>query len=513
MYKFVDTVAGSGTESTSMSIETVFNSFNLDQLLTDKDGSFITLTVSGRSNIDQKINTVAVPGMDGLIEQDGANLEPREITVMYKITDRTNEGLRKRLDQLNSLLVGSKKELSFTDEDALFYATMQSNQLPEEDSNTLNGTIIFLCSDPLKYGPEQTENFESEVHTVTNDGTVHAAPIVEFIVREPITFAMIQNNSNPNKIGDQVYPNYTMLGRPVDVESQTPYLKYERIFYSNGDSLVGFVNASNSDIDGGIVAGDIITRNSRFVADSYGEGSSWHGPAIKHSLSEPLRDFRMKAFLGFFNSKAGQVGRVEIYLKDVLGRDVCKVALKDTSTGRANTRAEFRAGGLTDGKYIISEHGDNVGTWNNFSGQVHIEREGNKWYCYLAKVDTSTGRHHARRTVEWEDSENKYTNQVAQVVIHIGAVGNHLILGSNTGLSSISIDKINQKTNGVPFIAGEGDIITLDSLTGDAFINGEPRNDLLDFGSDFISLVKGENQLVVHPNSFDTLLRYRKRYR
>src|SRR5690606_20373076 len=153
MYDFVDTIPGSGTGSTSLSIQTVFNGINLDEELTDENGSFITLTVSGRSNLTQKINTIEVPGMDGLIEQDGAKLEPREITVKYKISDRTNEGFRKRLDKLNSLLEGSKRELTFTDEDALFYATLLTNDITEEESNNLVGTITFLCSDPFKYGP------------------------------------------------------------------------------------------------------------------------------------------------------------------------------------------------------------------------------------------------------------------------------------------------------------------------------------------------------------------------
>ena len=54
MYGFVDIVPGSGTGSTSLSIQTVFNGINLDEELTDENGRFITLTVSGRSNLTQK---------------------------------------------------------------------------------------------------------------------------------------------------------------------------------------------------------------------------------------------------------------------------------------------------------------------------------------------------------------------------------------------------------------------------------------------------------------------------
>ncbi|MBW8350784.1 phage tail family protein [Bacillus sp. IITD106] len=167
MYGFVDAVAGSGTGSTSMSIQTIFNGINLDESLTDSNGSFITLTVSGRSVIKHRINTIPVPGRDGLIE-DGYTMDAREITVKYKIADKTNEGFRKRYDRLNALLVGQRKILEFTDEDAIFYATMLENDVPEEDSNELVGRITFLCSDPYKYGPERTANWPSQQTSIAN---------------------------------------------------------------------------------------------------------------------------------------------------------------------------------------------------------------------------------------------------------------------------------------------------------------------------------------------------------
>lgn len=108
MYKFADTTPGSA-QSTSVSLQTLFNGINLDEELTDESGSFITLTVSGRSNTTYRRNIISIPGMEGAWEDANSYQESRPITVKFKIKDETNTGFRKRLERLNALLVGSKK--------------------------------------------------------------------------------------------------------------------------------------------------------------------------------------------------------------------------------------------------------------------------------------------------------------------------------------------------------------------------------------------------------------------
>ncbi|WP_200411288.1 distal tail protein Dit [Virgibacillus salexigens] len=151
MYDFVD-LHERGTRSTSLSIQTLFHGMNLDDVLTDENGSFVTLTVQGRGNLKQRITTTEVPGGHGVLEYNDPTFDIREIKVKYKIADRTNAGLRQRINRLNALLVGSKKTLVFTDEEATFYATLLTNDAPEETSNELVCTLTFLCSDPFKYG-------------------------------------------------------------------------------------------------------------------------------------------------------------------------------------------------------------------------------------------------------------------------------------------------------------------------------------------------------------------------
>lgn len=154
MYTFVDTVTKEADDNSERAsrLQTIFNGVNLDHDLSDPSGSFTTLVISGRSNLEQRISTVDVPGMHGVLEANEPTWNAKEITVKYKLTDQTNEGFRRRYNQLNNLLQESQKKLAFTDEAAFFYATLSANDVPEETANSIVAELVFLCSDPFKYG-------------------------------------------------------------------------------------------------------------------------------------------------------------------------------------------------------------------------------------------------------------------------------------------------------------------------------------------------------------------------
>lgn len=169
MYKFADTVAGSGLSTSHLSLNTVFNGVNLDESLTDKSGSFTTIAVSGRGILPRNIHMTGMSGSHGAREKR-YTYDVREITVKYKLTDRSNEGFRERFNRLNGLLLGSKKRLQFTDEDAYFLATLQSGDTPEEDSNDIVGTLVFICTNPAKNRNEQTLNITTTTQAFTIGG-------------------------------------------------------------------------------------------------------------------------------------------------------------------------------------------------------------------------------------------------------------------------------------------------------------------------------------------------------
>lgn len=358
------------------------------------------------------------------------------------------------------------------------------------------GVITFICADPFSYGEEKEINL-TNVSTVLNDGTADADPIFELEATAPITYAMVQNQ----------HGEYMKIGKPVDVESQLPFQRYENVLQADGSSLVGWT--AHDTIDGGSVAGTMETNGTRIQASDYGTGTSWHGPAMKRSLPSPIQDFRLETVIGFWNGQASQVGRVEIYLLDALGNQVAKVAMKDTQNGLAMAVGEARAGDI-EGHYLINGTASREDGWNDFYGMLRIEREGNVWNAYIGKIN-SNGEHTWRRVEHWVDESNLHNRTVAQVVIHVGRFGTYT--SGAMGVYSVDMYKINQSPDGIPYIADAGDKITFDhSKNGEVLINGEPYADI-DFGSNFFKLYRGLNQITVNPNSFNTTLKYRERYR
>lgn len=453
----------------------------------------------------RNVSILKVDGMKGG-HVDYIDVDPIIIPLTIRVEANSQEQLNERAEEIADWLTTDEpKELVFdVMPNRTYYALLNSQITPEDMVRFSTVELEFICPDGVKHGDEKPDSFSSDGFLwLDYKGTEPTRPIFRMEVKEASTFAMVQNQDN----------RYMMIGRPYDVESHT-FQRYERVFYTDANTTNGWAKASNGDIDGGIVDGNIVPRNNRFIAESYGSGNNWHGPAIKTSISEPLQDFRLSAFVGFLNlQQAAMVGRVEIYLLDVNNNAVAKMALKDTSAARANVFAEMRAGDRDTGQMIINDHGSRVGAWNNFSGQLQIAREGNVWSAYVALVDTATRRHHARRIVRaWPDTHEISTRPVTQIVVHLGTVGKHTPIHANSGVSSIILEKINQE-QGIPYIVYPGDVIEFDHVNEDIYLNGISRKDLKDFGATYFDIEKGENRLVTYPDIFHTSVYYRERFK
>lgn len=209
MYKFVDTMAGAGTGSTLLSLNTIFNGVNLDEALTDNNGSFTTLSVNGRGILPRRINITETPGNHGVREK-GYTYDLREITVTYRLKDKTNEGFRDRFNRLNGLLLGSKKRLEFTDEAAFFIATLQDGDTPEEDSNDIVGTLVFLCSDPAKRKHTHTLTIPTTFQTFA----IHGQESTPWTSKTTFTSAANQYILETNQ-GGKIILNYNFIAGDV----------------------------------------------------------------------------------------------------------------------------------------------------------------------------------------------------------------------------------------------------------------------------------------------------------
>jgi len=55
--------------------------------------------------------------------------------------------------------------------------------------------------------------------------------------------------------------------------------------------------------------------------------------------------------------------------------------------------------------------------------------------------------------------------------------------------------------------------VTFDHKNEDILINGEARNDLKNFGASYFKLKKGFNTIVVSPDTFESEIKFRERFR
>ena len=473
----------------------IFNGIDLSPYLRIKE-------IHGRGISPSELTLIDVPAMDGAYYSQKRR-PPRVIEIEADIRASNREELRTKLDQLNAILdVNQPVPIIFPDEpDMIYYGIPESTGEGNEYTFLHQVQLTIICPDPYKYSDEVIVEFPSDVVTVTNEGTAEADPVFELEVLEPVTFAMIQNQDE----------DYMMIGRPVSAE-EIAFEREERILHDAMNSTVGWVEGV--DIDGDI-SGTMVSAGGKFVVSDFGEPSEakWYGPALRRSLPELLQDFRVDILVENFNTTEG-VGRVDVYLLDSSNRTVANIKMSDAwQTIKRNRASGYLQNPERTEQLIYTHETTSQATgelWNDFDGIFRFQRIGNLWMLYVGKVNPD-GTHHARRIVRYSDTLEEFSQPIAQVQVHMGIFDDHP--PTDLAIKDLKVWKINDPADDqVPYIAHEGDSIVFDHMNKDILLNGEPRKDLKDFGAKFFKLKRGNNQLIVHPDSFNTKLRYRKRF-
>ena len=137
------------------------------------------------------------------------------------------------------------------------------------------------------------------------------------------------------------------------------------------------------------------------------------------------------------------------------------------------------------------------GSWNEFYGELYIERIKNKWYAYVSKIkEGEVVKTIKSKTVTDKDNQDE---ELSYIVIYFGTTGN-AEKASGMAITDINVytaTKIedNKEYNFQEFEAG--DILTIDNSIPAVYLNDEERNDLIDVGSSFFPLEPGDNYIKV----------------
>ena len=171
--------------------------------------------------------------------------------------------------------------------------------------------------------------------------------------------------------------------------------------------------------------------------------------------------------------------------KDFLKDKTVAPAPKTVSTISGNTK---KVETLLSGKY---------GDWNEFYGELYIERKKNKWYAYVQKIiDGNVVKTIKSKTVT--DTKNK-DEKLSYLVMYIGTTGD-VNKASGMAISDIKVYTGAKIDNTVTYNFqnfAPGDVITIDNNVPAVYINDVETNDIIDVGSSFFPLLPGENTLKV----------------
>jgi predicted phage tail component-like protein len=436
----------------------------------------------------------------------GVEIGTRSIKVDVQIIgDDQFDIMKKATDLAQWLFHEDLQPLIISDEpDKQYMARLVNDSEIEELFRVGQATLEFLIPNPYKEATVEKLVEQSVVSVdpfnVVNDGGIDAYPVIDLTMR-----------SDSTSISVITEDKFVMLGQSDSVE-KTKVTVNPLVLTDSFTSYTGWTSASN--VDGGTVTGGFSSNGSVLSVSDYGEGTTWHGASGIKPLSRAITDFQVDATVGLKSSAVDQIGRVEVYLLDSNNVQIAKIALKDMASEGDFPMFEARAGALSGGKYIVQSYGDKKGVFSQFNGIIRIARNGKKWSAYIAKVD-SKGNHTTRLYKEWLDSSGVYTKQLAKVQVHIGASGTRTPV-NNMYLADINVRELTDgnvdNATQTPVIFNAGDVVTIDNQRAIVLKNGEPIFSVLDPSSDFFSLKKGINGLIVSPPVANVSIRYKERW-
>lgn len=444
-------------------------------------------------------NIMSITGMPGAHLQ-GTEIKPLEFGQPIAYVSKDDKSDLELKDELAEWLITDEPApLEFDDEPGRIYYALVQNTIEDFERISIlrQGTIKFLCLDPYSYGPEKTQEFQSDADIITNEGTAEADPIFELEVINPVTFAMVQNDNE----------EYMMIGKPADVDEEVVDTE-QLLLEEHGETL------DTWQLPPGTWEGSFTTNGAQILVKDYGTGDSWHGPGLMKEVP-PTQDFEIEMSSYVRSERADQTFRVSANFYDEGMNELGMMRVWDKKSRQKKMDIEARVGPFVERyfNYPISDRNYSLKDQRVWNGIIRVTRKGNTFTFYAARI-SQRGNHFDTITEVYHDVNNEFAGKLKFIRFDMAHYGST----NHTNEAMINYIRVSEQyqvnVDQTPYIARPGDIITFDHKDDEILINGEDRKDLKDFGGSFFKLAKGSNQLIVEPSdSFNTRVSYRNRYR
>jgi hypothetical protein len=152
---------------------------------------------------------------------------------------------------------------------------------------------------------------------------------------------------------------------------------------------------------------------------------------------------------------------------------------------------------IKDGTSTKTVFPTTIGNYNDFEGQLTIQRIGTTWYAEVKRTDMGTKTYLQSKTY-YDPSHKHSQNPVAYIVI------NFLAYGSNATMASIEVDNLQVIQNNTvdttannETIFQSGDELVIDCTDSSVWLNGDLFMNHLDIGSTFFSIPPSTTEVKV----------------
>ena len=159
----------------------------------------------------------------------------------------------------------------------------------------------------------------------------------------------------------------------------------------------------------------------------------------------------------------------------------------------ADTQVDYSDSGKKVEKVLSGRYGD----WNEFFGELYIERVNNVWKAYVHKIkDDKVIKKTATKTATDKTNSKK---DLKYIKIYMGTSGDtdKACTMSITHIEVKTATKIDNREYYTPQPFSSGDVLDIYTDIPAVYLNNEERNDLIDVGSSFFALEPGNNTIKV----------------
>lgn len=386
---------------------------------------------------------------------------------------------------------------------------------PIELDSVREGFITFTIKvkllDPYKYALTGSKNtaIQDQV-SVVNEGTAPIKPQYKMTALKDSSYLHLATNDH----------EYLAFGEPFVAGTKTVD-KRPRILFDHMNNLKNWSHMPTSEnisdnYSGGLIEGTMTSNNTSIVANTFGtHDEGWHGPAIRRSLSKTLENWKVTVSMKIFERDEG-ISKGFYHFTDEAGKLVASLGLVDDTNTKGDTKAVVQIyDEYGNRKEILNYRGKSGWSYNDLEIFLTLQRVNGLYICQTwtyyfdknGKRQRKSRLHDARR---FKDAGKNYNRNIRQVICYIARHSDYKILPIY--LRQLEVREINDK-EGYDYFIKKGDEIEIDTELETASINGEPIKNYKDFASEYFSIDRLHQEIVINPpNTFDTQVMWQDRY-